>query len=159
MFTFWQRWLQVVFGLFIVFGVVFAFFGTSSFLSPMTGPIFAAFWPSGPPSPETLRFAQFTFGIMGALTVGLGVFGWFITRFALAKGIKWAWVALFEGVVLWFLVDSAMSIYTGAWVNAVFNGGFFLMAMIPLAALWPLMRSERRDHGADAGLTAPNPAH
>lgn len=150
MLNFWQRWMQAVYGLFILFGFMLAFFGTSSVLAPMTGPIFAAFWPNGPPTPETLRFAQFTFGIMGGLTVAIGVSGWFLARYALAKGETWAWVAMVESLFLWYVVDGFMSVYTGAWINAVFNTGFFILAAIPLVALWPHFRGRVRD-----GLKAP----
>ena len=151
MFTFWQRWLQIVYGLFILFGFAFAFFGTSSLLSPMTAPIFAAFWPSGPPSAETLRFAQFTFGIMGGLTVALGISGLFLARFGLARGQVWAWVAMADSLLLWYLVDSGMSIYTGAWINAVFNTGFFVLAAVPLAATWPAVRGGLARKAGTAG--------
>jgi len=149
----WHRWLQVVFALFILFGIVFAFFGTSSLMAPFSGPIIASFWAGGIPTPETLRFAQFTFGIMGALTVAVGVFGFFMARYALPRGEAWAWVAIVDGLILWYLIDSGLSIYTGAWVNAVFNTGFFLLAAVPVVALWPHMRGRVRRN-----LQAPAPA-
>lgn len=138
------RLLQVVFGVFVLAGFAFAFFSSSSLMSPITGPIYAAFWTNGPPTPETLRFAEFAFGMVGGLTIAVGVSGWFVTRFALAKGQRWAWFAMAESLLLWFIVDGAVSIHTGAWINAVFNSAYFLAAAVPLVLLWPTVRKRPR---------------
>ena len=79
MFTFWYRWLQAAFALFVLFGLTFAVFGTTGLFSPMTTPLDHALW-GGPMPAEAEPFARFTFGIIGALTLGFGELGWFISR-------------------------------------------------------------------------------
>lgn len=134
MFRFWHRWLLTVYVAFVVFGLAFAIFGTSAAMSPYVGPVLDSVWPGGIPS-EAQNFAVLAFGIAGALTAALGELGYFVTRFAIAKRESWAWNGLLASLVLWFVVDSAMSVYAGAAINAAFNTVFFLLALIPLIGI------------------------
>ena len=135
MFTLWHRWLQVSQILLILFGLLFAFLGTSSALSPMTHPILSAFWVGGEIPENSREFAFFSFGLMGALSAALGELGWFVARYGIGQRQKWAWNGLLAAVVLWYLIDGFVSIYAGVAINVAFNTVFLLMIVVPLIGL------------------------
>ena len=136
MFTFWYRWLLTVFVFFMLFGVAYAFFGVSGLFAIMLDPIDQALW-AGPMPAEAEPFARFSFGIIGALLVGFGELGWFVTRYALSRRETWAWNALAASALVWFVIDSVVSIWSGAAINAAFNVGFGLLLLVPLVAIRP----------------------
>lgn len=148
-FTFWRRWLEIGFLGFILFGLAFAVLGTASVFAPLFAPVLSAFWVDGAIPVDAQGFAMLAFGIAGALTAALGELGWFVTRHALARRERWAWTALAASLTLWFLVDGAMSIASGAALNVAFNAIFFLLIAIPLAGAWPHLRA--RETAPDAG--------
>lgn len=137
MFSFWHRWLQASQILFIVFGLAFAFLGTSALFAPVMAPVLGSFWPGGEIPAETRDFAFFSFGIMGALMAGFGELGWFVARFGIGRGEKWAWTGLLAGLVVWFVIDGAVSIAAGAAINVAFNVVFLLLVLIPLIGIRP----------------------
>jgi hypothetical protein len=138
---FWQRWLEIAFILVTVFGVVYALFGTTALFAPGIGPILSGFWPDGVIPADVRGFAMFNFGIAGGLTAGFGLLAWFVARNPVRRGERWGAVALLWSLVLWFVLDSGMSIYSGAPLNVVINGAFLVIGVIPLIALWPHLRA------------------
>lgn len=135
MFRFWRRWLQAGYIILILFGLGFAFLGTSSLFAPSVSPILAAFWPGGDIPANTADFAFFAFGIAGALTAALGELGWFVARYGIAQRQRWAWNGLVASLLLWYLVDGAISVWAGASINLAFNTVFLAILGVPLVAL------------------------
>ncbi len=135
MFNFWHRWLQAGYIILTLFGLGFAFLGTSSLFAPTVQPILAAFWAGGVIPPETADFAFFAFGLAGALTAALGELGWFVARYGIAQRQRWAWNGLLASLLVWYVLDGAISIYVGAAINLVFNTIFLAMLIVPLIAL------------------------
>lgn len=148
MFRFWHRWLQAGYVILTLFGLAFAFLGTSSLFAPSVGPILAAFWPGGEIPANTQDFAFFAFGIAGALTAALGELGWFVARYAIAQRQRWAWNGLVASLLVWYLVDGAISIWAGAGINVVFNTVFFAILAVPLVAL----RTQLTDRAPDGAV-------
>lgn len=143
---FWQRWLEIAFLLVTLFGVAYALFGATALFAPALGPILSGFWPGGAIPPDVRGFAMFNFGIGGGLTAGMGLLGWFVARHSIRRGERWGAVALFWSLALWFVLDSGMSIYSGAPLNVVVNGAFLILGVLPLIMLWPHLR--RRPEGS-----------
>lgn len=151
MFGFWHRWIMIGYIGFIIFGLLFAILGATAFFAPVMRPILASFWVDGVIPAEAQNFAAFSFGIAGALTLALGELGWFVAKYALPRGERWAWTALVASLTAWFILDSAMSIYSGASINAVFNLGFYIILMVPLIAIRPHMGLNHQSEPAVAG--------
>lgn len=153
MFTFWLRWLQAGMILFVVFGISFALLGTTGLFSPYVAPVVSAFWPGGEIPAESRDFAILCFGIMGALSAAFGELGWFVARYAVARRERWALAALLLSLVLWYVLDGAVSFYAGASLNVVFNTVFFIVVLVPLIGLWSHMDSKTA-HGQPTATTA-----
>jgi hypothetical protein len=73
---------------------------------------------------------------LGAALFGALTFGWGVTLHALGRGARIP-RAVLQGVIAWFVVDSAASVLLGYAWNTVSNAGFLLV----IAAL---LRSRRR---------------
>ncbi|MDJ0947930.1 MAG: hypothetical protein QNJ94_03325 [Alphaproteobacteria bacterium] len=142
MFILWYRCLLVAYALITLMGLAYAGFGTSGLFAPLMTPIDEALW-GGPMPPEAEPFARFAFGIIGGLTAGFGELGWFVTRHAIRRREGWAWTALLLSALIWFAVDSAVSVWSGAAINVLFNVGFLLLIVVPLIGIRPHLRAER----------------
>lgn len=119
----------------------FAAFGAALVLAP--GPVGRLFgwiaWGSaGRPAefgPDAMAYVQLVHAIVGAVTVGwaltlLGVVAWFWRRDA-----RRAWLLVAVPMAAWFALDTAFSLWSGFWRNAVFNSLFALALAVPLALL------------------------
>ena len=135
MFKFWYRWLLVVYAYFVVMGVSFAMFSDAPIFAMLTGPLNEPFWGSGAMSPEAARFQHFAYGVVGALTAAMGVVFLYITHNAIARRESWAWYALLASLLVWLVIDNAMSAYTGVTINVFFNTGFAVLVVIPLIGI------------------------
>jgi hypothetical protein len=130
--VFWRRWLVVVtvgvalFGLALVVAPAFArqVFGLLIFASP-TG-IEALGVSAGP-------YIGLVHGVLGATMFGWAVALLLIVLGPFARGDREGWRMLAASVTAWFVVDTAFSLWTGFWPNAVLNAGFAILFAIPLA--------------------------
>ena len=138
-FEFWVRWLlagtvlAAAFGLVMVFapGVTEAGFGLMIFGSP--GP---------PPGMDSAgaAYVRFAYGVLGAV-----MFGWMLMAALVVNGPfrskePWAWKALALSLGAWFVVDTAHSLLSGFWQNAVLNVGVRAGARSPADRHAPPLR-------------------
>lgn len=130
LFLFWANILTLVIGLLIAFaGNAFLFdfhnTGTEQVFNEgiaLTG--------------DTLRLKNWLFGIIGATMAGFNILAIFILKFAFKERKIWAWNALFVGISVWFLIDSAVSLRFGAAYNVyAVNVPALLSFYIPLGFL------------------------
>lgn len=88
---------------------------------------------------EQLRF---TVAVLGAVMMG-----WAITMFGMVSAAARlgapVWRSLTIAVVVWFVIDSALSIATGVPMNAVANTGFLLTFLVPIVGAG-VLRYENR---------------
>ncbi len=75
------------------------------------------------------------FGILGAVIVG-----WMTTIGAIAIGPLrrreiWAWQAIVSAVVVWFVLDTGLSLVLGFVGHALFNVTFAVALAVPLSAI------------------------
>jgi hypothetical protein len=82
---------------------------------------------------------RFGLGLQGALTIGWGMTMLAAFQAAKASG-PWLWRALTWAVVTWWFLDSAISVMTGFWINAVSNTVLLIAFVIPIAASGVLTR-------------------
>lgn len=77
--------------------------------------------------------ARFTAGVLGAVMIG-----WAVTIFALIGAAERAgasaWRGLTTAMLVWFAVDSTISVASGVPMNAVANAGFLVTYLIPVIA-------------------------
>lgn len=132
-FGFWQKWL-FGFGLYLtVFGLVMAFFSQSRLMDfVFNSQIDPTFWDSVEPSAPTLEFQAFIYGVLGATIAGWGIFIAFIAHYPFKEKEPWAWNCIATGLIVWFLVDTFVSIRFGVGFNVVVNTIFLLLALLPL---------------------------
>jgi hypothetical protein len=76
---------------------------------------------------------RFTVAVLGAVLIGWGVTILALIRAAEAAPSA-AWQGLTASMVIWFVIDSALSVMTGFPLNAVPNAVFLLTYLIPVLA-------------------------
>jgi hypothetical protein len=81
-------------------------------------------------------YIKFLYGILGAVMVGWSVALLFILAGPFYRGQREAWYAITVSVLVWFMLDSSLSISAGFWQNAVFNTMFLIFFAIPLVATY-----------------------
>jgi hypothetical protein len=129
---FWKTWMIVWCWMVFGFGVVLA-------LAAFPGPDIAAAlfydlveWPLDGAVTFEPR-ARFTVAILGAVTIG-----WALTIFGMIKAAETVgppvWRALTTALVVWYVIDSALSILTGVPVNAVSNTVLLVTYLVPVLA-------------------------
>jgi hypothetical protein len=129
---FWQNWLMAWAAGVTIFGLVLAG-GAFAATDGATAALFALF---GMPLPDDIdAHHRFAIGLMGAVTMGWGVtyFATFKALFALPTAQAapiWRWVLL--GSLVWYVVDSWISVATGFWMNAVSNTLLMILLLIGL---------------------------
>ena len=129
--TFWRNWLMVWCGAVVLFGAVLTLAA-----SPLTdAPVRALFDVMGPvrdvPMPAELRFA---IALMGAVTLGWGLtaLAAICTAIRLGPDGRGLWIGILASVLVWFAVDSSLSIATGFALNAVSNSIILAAFLLPV---------------------------
>lgn len=82
-------------------------------------------------------------GVLGAVLFGWGVALLFVLLGPFRRGAREGWLTFAVSIVAWFVPDTAFSLWTGFWQNAVLNGVLALAFAIPLAATYRVTRAIR----------------
>jgi hypothetical protein len=131
---FWRKWLTVWCWAVGVFGAVLVAGG----LEATSGPARLIFGILNGPEPLVLNAQmRFSLAVMGAVTIGWAVTAAATIQAAILLGERAApvWRGLVAGVLVWFVIDTPMSIATGYGMNAIPN--LILLATF----LLPIIRS------------------
>ena len=131
-FSFWSKWLFAVSIVVVVFGIFMALFNGTAAFNLFNDQINPVFWKNRQITKETDSFQRFVYGAWGATVAGWGVFMAFIARVPFVKKERWAWYCLFSGILLWYIVDTSISLYYGVVFNALFNTLLFVSGFLPL---------------------------
>ena len=139
--NFWWRWLVAADIIVIVFGAAQALlpdlirqgfsllvFGSASYVDTFPQ--------------DAIRYITLTHAVMGSAMIGWGVSMMYTLLTQFRTGEWTGWVSIAIAMTLWFIPDTAMSILTGFWQNAVLNVGFILLFAIPLAATYRTFRAK-----------------
>lgn len=88
----------------------------------------------GTMDPAALPYIRLLHGILGGVLFGwaLAMLYWVMGPFR--HGHREAWVALSWSVWGWFFSDTAFSLWSGFWQNALLNVGFAVLLGLPLLA-------------------------
>jgi len=132
---FWNRWLFIVSVLLAVQGaswVVMGTFDPFGFYDSLAAPVLLGTEDFSPEARTTFRYAV---ALLGATDAAFFVLFAFIAKIPFAAGERWAHVALTAGILTWFTIDSAYSLWAGAVFNLVIvNIPCLLLIGIPLVA-------------------------
>lgn len=131
--TFWSRWL--------IGGIVYTgLFGLLMWLWPAAvEPVFSVLYFGRPDAIATMDAAALPYARLLQGVLGSVLFGWSLAMLYWAmgpfrRGERTAWVALSWSVWGWFFTDTAYSLWSGFWQNALLNLGFVVLLGIPLLA-------------------------
>ena len=128
----WITWLQVVLALLFVYAITLVFAGS------VAGQLFSAlgFGPPASIDTDAVRdYLRLPFMVLGAVLAGWSLMMIQLVRGPLRDGSDWALPVLVRSLVLWFVLDTGMSLVLGYPMHALFNVPFALALGIPLAKL------------------------
>jgi hypothetical protein len=127
-------WLQVVLSGVCIYSLILVLAGRTA------GTLFAwfGFGPDESIDTSAVRdYLRLPFMVLGAVMAGWSLLMMQIVRGPLREGSRWAWVMLVQSLVLWFLLDTGMSLVLGYPTHALFNVPFAVALGIPLMSLQP----------------------
>ncbi len=82
-------------------------------------------------------YARFIFGVLGSVIVGWMTLLGFITTGPFRRRERWSWFAWLSSIVVWFVLDTGMSLALGWNTHALFNVPFAVALATPILALRP----------------------
>lgn len=126
--------------LIMLFGLALAALGNTPLFALLNDPVNEAMWGGLPPE-EGVAMRGFDYGMLGATMAGWGLTLWFVVAIPFRQRHVWAWNAVLFSVLLWFVVNTAVSTYYGIWSNAVFNTFILVLMVVPL---WKLRGEFKR---------------
>ncbi|MFO0698607.1 MAG: hypothetical protein U0236_05215 [Nitrospira sp.] len=134
-FQFWRRWLLAGTSELILFGSVLMFapdlsrslFSLLLYRSASAVNRFAS---------EAVSYITFVHTVLGAVIVGWGTALFFIVVGPFRRASREAWYALAVSVAVWFVSDTAFSVWSGFWQNGVLNVAMVALFVVPLAATY-----------------------
>jgi hypothetical protein len=146
---FWSRWLTVAAVVVMTFDLALVLAAGSMqrvfealYFTSHTGASLAG---------DTAAYAAFLEGVLGAVMIGWAAGLLWIVAGPFRRGETWAWTALTVSIVAWFVPDTAFSLWTGYWQNAVLNAVILLAFAIPLWATYRRFRSATHLASASRG--------
>lgn len=131
-FLFWQRWLFGVGLLIILFGIMMALFSGTTLFQLFDSQVNPVFWGTEGLADNVRRFQQWIYGVLGATVAGWGILLTFIAHYPFKKKEKWSWDCLLVALLVWFLVDTAISLHFRVYFNAIFNTVLLILVVLPL---------------------------
>jgi len=85
--------------------------------------------------PEALAYIRLVHAVLGSLMFGWGAVLMFLALGPVRRGSKEAWWMFVVSLCAWFIADTAYSLLSGFWQNALLNAGFALLFAIALNGL------------------------
>ena len=131
-FSFWQRWLFVVGIAVSVFGLFMAFFCGTPLFEAFNRQIDPAFWGTNVVENSAREFQKWAYGVWGATIAGWGISVTFMAHYPFRNKEKWAWNCLVMGMLVWFVLDTSLSVYYKVYFNAAFNTVLLILTMLPV---------------------------
>jgi hypothetical protein len=81
---------------------------------------------------EQIRYISLVHAVIGGVMVGWGAALFHVTRTLLAGGVRAGWNLIALSVAAWFVPDTAYSMLSGFWQNALLNTAFLALFAVPL---------------------------
>ncbi|MHC1782522.1 MAG: hypothetical protein AB9891_07145 [Anaerolineaceae bacterium] len=131
-FVFWQKWLIIVCLFILLFGVGMAFFSGTQVFEIFHRQIDPAFWQKVPEEGNIREFQGWVYGVWGATLAGWGVFLTFLAAYPFRAREKWAWNCMASGLIVWFMLDTGVSLVYEVWFNVFVNSALFFLVGLPV---------------------------
>jgi hypothetical protein len=132
---FWWRWLMLAAVLVVLTGAALMLLpGLTQQLFNLL--YFGAAQAPASFSPAAVHYVTFICGVLGAVMVGWGATLLYLVAGPFKRGVPDAWKMVTLSLLVWFLPDTALSIWMGFWHNTLLNGAFLVLFGVPLAATY-----------------------
>ncbi|MEW6497226.1 MAG: hypothetical protein AB1589_32695, partial [Cyanobacteriota bacterium] len=90
-----------------------------------------------------VAYITFVCAVLGAGMVGWAVALLYALFGPFRRGLREGWSMVVVSLAAWFVPDTAFSLWSGFWQNAVFNLVFAVLFAVPLAATYKAFHAER----------------
>ena len=125
--------MRAVSVLLIVFGAFMALLNSTALFAPINKQVDRVFWGDVGPDAVDRQFQAWAYGVLGATTMGWGIFLYFVASHPFRKKERWARDCVLLGLGSWFVLDTGISAYYGVTLNVLINTALFILAMVPVA--------------------------
>ncbi len=132
---FWMGWLKITMFIVIAAGVFLVILGNTAYAEILNKQINRVFYSGRLPEQSVLLMKGWLVGISGAIMSAWGSSMLYIVYHPFRKGEKWAWRSIFYPILIWYILDSSVSLYYGATFNVIINTIMFLQIIAPLLFL------------------------
>jgi len=92
---------------------------------------------------EAVAYVSLVHAVLGAVMTGWGVVLLFTIRGLFSRGVRLGWQIVAASVAAWFIPDTAFSLWSGFWQNAVLNLILLVLFAVPLAATYRYFHETR----------------
>jgi len=92
---------------------------------------------------DAVHYTEFIGAVLGAVMVGWAVLLLFVLHGPFRNGERLAWDMIAASLITWFVLDTAYSLWSGFWQNAILNAAMFVLFAIPLGATYRAFRPSR----------------
>lgn len=132
-FSFWQKWLTWANVMALFVGLIVAFAGNTFLFDLYHGYSEDVFFGGAPFPEDALRLQSWLFGVVGGSIVGFQLLMILISEIPFKRKERWAYWAMWAGLLSWFVIDSSITVYYGAIHNLVIiNLPALLLIGLPL---------------------------
>jgi hypothetical protein len=144
-FHFWQRWLLVVGIAVAAFGVFMAFLSGTPLFDLFNRQIDPAFWSAIAVDDAARQFQQWIYGVWGATIAGWGISLAYVARYPFSRKERWSRDALALGLLVWFVLDTSLSVIHKVYFNVAFNTALLILGLLPVVFTWKEFTQARED--------------
>jgi hypothetical protein len=134
-FSFWQKWLFSAGIVMSIFGILMALLSGTPLFEVFNHQIDPVFWNTTLVDANAKGFQHWMYGVWGATIAGWGIFLSFTAHYPFRKKEQWAWNCITTGLLVWYLLDTFLSIYYQVYFNAVFNTVLLALVALPVIAV------------------------
>lgn len=136
-FLFWQQWLFYSSLVFATFGILFALFAGSPLFCFYQRAVAYTFWGNEFMPPEAFQFYRFVAGLVGGTLACCYILLAYIAIYPFKRKELWVRNCIVISFGLWFIIDSGVCIYYGAYFQIyVFNVISLFQKLLPLVFTW-----------------------
>ncbi|SDD19885.1 hypothetical protein [Williamwhitmania taraxaci] len=136
-FIFWQKWLMYSSLLFALFGIVIALYGANPFFAQYNNALASIFWHVSEMPTEVEPFRAFISGPLGGTIASCYILLAYIAWGPFKRKETWARNAILFAFGTWFILDSAICLYSGVYFQVYLVNAFsFLQKALPIIFTW-----------------------
>jgi hypothetical protein len=140
-FIFWQRWLFYTSLIFVVYGILLAFFANTLLFKPYNKMIASILWQLDTLPQDVIPFRDFICGPFGGTIACSYILLAYIAHYPFLAKQKWARNAITLSFGIWFIIDSTIcfkfKVYPQIYLINIFS---LVIKALPLIFTWKEFR-------------------